>query len=249
MKINILNFESIDSTNTEAVKQARKGAHEGLCITARQQTAGRGRQGRKWISPPDSGLYFSIVLRPQLETRHLPLITLMTGVAVCDALAVFGIKADIKWVNDLLVDDKKIGGILAEAVETAGGTAVIVGIGINLLSDSFPPEIAEIATSIEAVTGERVTRDDLAYALTSEMKKYYSILQEGGYAAIIENWSRRSTYFRGKEVRAVTAEGVFEGVTDGLEENGALRVKMADGGLRIIQAGDVHQLRQRNIEL
>lgn len=149
MNITILTFDTLDSTNTEALKQARLGAEEGVCIVARQQSAGRGRHGRKWVSEKDAGLYFSIVLRPKIETQYLPLITLMTGVAVHDTLGELGIDADIKWVNDLLVNEKKICGILAETTETNDGPAVVVGIGINIKSSSFPPDIAYIATSIE----------------------------------------------------------------------------------------------------
>src|SRR3990170_1198552 len=100
MNINLLTFDAIDSTNIEALKQARLGADEGVCIVARQQTAGRGRHGRVWVSEKDAGLYFSIVLRPKIQTQYLPLITLMAGIAVHDTLAEFGIAADIKWVND-----------------------------------------------------------------------------------------------------------------------------------------------------
>src|SRR5437868_14941143 len=124
MNFTILRFDSVDSTNTEALKQAKLGAGEGLCFVARQQTAGRGRHGRTWVSLEDAGLYFSIILRPRLETQYLTLITLMAGVAVHDALAEIGLKPDIKWVNDILVNEKKIGGILAETTETSKGLAV-----------------------------------------------------------------------------------------------------------------------------
>ena len=155
MLLNILRYNSLDSTNTEAANQARQGADEGLCVIARQQTAGRGRHGRTWVSAKDSGLYFSIVLRPTIATRFLPLITLMAGVAVYDTLKELGLKPDIKWVNDVLIGEKKICGILAETVETPLGIAVVVGIGINLTNANFPDEIADTATSIQAVTGDR----------------------------------------------------------------------------------------------
>ncbi len=176
MDFTILRFDSVGSTNTEAANQARQGAAEGLCVIAEKQTAGRGRQGRTWISEKGSGLYFSIVLRPKIESRFLPLITLMAGVAVHDALEEFGLTADIKWVNDLLVGEKKIGGILAETTETAAGLAVVVGIGINLTSRNFPDEIAEIATSIESETGKICSADDLAESLTAFISYFYEIL-------------------------------------------------------------------------
>src|SRR5215213_44253 len=133
MNFTILRFDEIESTNTEALEQAKRGADEGLCVVARRQTAGRGRKGRVWISEKDAGLFFSIVLRPPVETRFLPLVTLMSAVAVHDTLeALYEIECDIKWVNDILVHDKKICGILAETTETTKGLAVVAGIGINL---------------------------------------------------------------------------------------------------------------------
>lgn len=247
MNINILRFDSIDSTNTEAANQARQGADEGLCVIARQQTAGRGRHGRSWVSTADAGLYFSIVLRPKLETKFIPLITLMSGIAVYDTLKDLGLKPDIKWVNDVLIGEKKISGILAENVETTRGNAVIVGIGININNRNFPDEVAETATSILSEPGTVVTgfsRDDLETSLTSFISYWYEILKsENGPAEIIQNWSDRSTYFAGKRVRVTLPDETIEGTTDGLEENGALRVKLADGSRRIIQAGDVERLR------
>ncbi len=157
MNINILRFDSIGSTNDEAARQARLGVDEGLCVIAREQTAGRGRHGRTWTSDPDAGLYFSIVLRPKIEGRYLSLVTLMAGIAVHDALKEVGLKPDIKWVNDVLVNERKISGILAETIETPIGLAVIVGIGINLTSRNFTEELADIATSITAETGKKIT--------------------------------------------------------------------------------------------
>jgi BirA family biotin operon repressor/biotin-[acetyl-CoA-carboxylase] ligase len=244
MDFSLLTFDILDSTNTEALKQARLGAGEGVCVIARQQTGGRGRYGRTWVSERDAGLYFSAILRPQIEPHNLPLITLMAGVAVHDTLTEFGIDADIKWVNDVLVNERKIAGILAETTETPSGLAVIVGIGINLKSSSFPPDLVAAATSIEDSTPTRVSRDELIDVLTRHLGNCYEELQlEGGPAKIIENWKRRSTYCTGKSVRAVLANETVTGVTDGLESNGALRVKQGDGSVAIIQAGDVEQVR------
>ncbi len=243
MNFTILRFDTIDSTNTEALKQARAGADEGLCIVARQQTAGRGRHGRTWISAKDAGLYFSVVLLPKIETKYLPLITLTAGVAVHDTLAGFGLRPDIKWVNDILINEKKIAGILAETAETNSGLAVVVGIGINLKPSSFPPEIAETATSIETATGSSINRDELIESLTRSIDRYYNVLHEkAGPETIVREWRRRSTYFSGKRVRVVLEKETITGSTDGLEENGALRIKTA-GGNRIVQAGDVETVR------
>src|SRR3954463_15424461 len=157
MKFTILRFDSIDSTNTEALKQAHLGADEGLCVIAKQQTAGRGRQGRVWISPKDSGLYISVVLRPLIEAKYVSLITLTAAVAVFDALAEMGLEPDIKWPNDILINEKKICGILAETINTDKGFAVVVGIGINVSSANFPPELVDTATSLEAELGRTGT--------------------------------------------------------------------------------------------
>lgn len=244
MNINILRYDTLGSTNTEAANHARLGAAEGLCIIAKQQTAGRGRHGREWISNEGAGLYFSIVLRPKIEMRYLPLITLMAGVAVHDTLLEFGLEPDIKWVNDILIGNDKISGILAETIETPLGGSVIVGIGVNLASSSFPEEIAETATSIEMETGNSIAADDIALRLTHYLTYFYDILHgDNGPGEIVEHWRRRSTYFSGKRVRVTLENMSFDGTTDGLEENGALRVKTADGSVTIVQAGDVERLR------
>lgn len=250
MNFNILRYDTIDSTNTEALKQAKSGADEGLCIVAREQTAGRGRHGRTWVSAKDSGLYFSIVLRPKLEMRFLPLITLMTGVAVSDTLAGLGLKPDIKWVNDILINEKKICGILAETTDINDGLAVVVGIGINLKPSNFPPEIADTVTSIETETGCYAGIEELLASLTRFLGYFYDILQdENGPETVIREWHRRSSYFSGKSVRVVLENETITGITDGLEENGALRVKTENGEIRTILAGDVENLRTINYEL
>jgi BirA family biotin operon repressor/biotin-[acetyl-CoA-carboxylase] ligase len=241
MQITLLTFDSLDSTNTEAINQARLGADEGLCVVARRQTAGRGRHGRTWVSEEDAGLYFSIVLRPKLETKDLPLITLMTGVAVHETLAGLGVNSDIKWVNDVLVDEKKICGILAETTDTPSGLAVIVGIGINLRSSNFPPELIDSATSLDELAAG-VTAGDLIGPLTENLTQFYDVLNNAP-KSILDEWSRRSTYFSGKHVRVVLENETVLGVTDGLESNGALRVRRDDGDIAVIQAGDVERLR------
>lgn len=246
MNITVQRFDEIGSTNDEAARQARLGAAEGLCIVARRQTAGRGRHGRTWVSERDSGLYFSIVLRPAVETRYLPLITLAAGIAVYDSLKEFGISPDIKWVNDVLVREKKISGVLAETVEAAGGSVVILGIGINLTSKNFPDELAITATSIAAeLTQNDLTPLKVEESLVKYLTYWYQILHgDNGPAEVIENWRSRSSYFSGKRVRVTFGDSVIEGTTDGLEENGALRLIKDDGSATILQTGDVERLRE-----
>lgn len=248
MNFTILRFDTIGSTNDEALKQAKLGADEGLCVIARHQTAGRGRHGRKWISPPDAGLHFSVILRPKIEMRFLPLITLMTGVAVHDTLEEeFCLDCDIKWANDIHVHGKKICGILAESCVTNKGLAVVVGIGINLKAANFPVEFAENITSVETETGNVPNLEVLLKGLTEKLKNYYVVLQsENGAAKIRQDWTEKSTYASGKPVCVESGNETFRGVTRGIEENGALRVETENGGIKVIQAGDVEKLRKEN---
>lgn len=244
MNLTILRHAIIDSTNAAAMEHARRGAGEGLVVIARRQTAGRGRHGRKWVSEPDAGLYFSIVLRPKVDPATLPLITLMSGVAVHDALSEYGLRPDVKWVNDVLINDRKISGILAETTETPDGLAVIVGIGINIKRTAVPVDLSETATSIEGETGKAPTADDVCEVLTRYLTYFYGILtSDDGAAAILHEWRTRSSYYSGRSVRVATPDGLVIGITDGLEPNGALRVKSASGDVAIIQAGTVERLR------
>lgn len=244
MNLNILRFDTLGSTNTEAIDQAKRGAEEGLCVLSREQTDGRGRRDRGWVSEKDAGLYFSIVLRPHVTARYLPLLTLMTAVAVSEALEKLGLETDIKWPNDLLVKDKKISGILAEMTETPTGRAVIVGIGINLKDSAFPPEIADTATSLEGQLNRPTPSEDVLQTVTRSFSDYYDVFSRADGSEIIrQNWAKRSSYSEDKPVRVVTGSKVFDGTTRGIDENGALRVQTADGSMEVVHAGDVERLR------
>jgi len=241
----ILRLESIDSTNLEAMRQAKAGASEGLCIVAREQTQGRGRLDRSWQSPKDAGLYFSIVLRPRLEINSWPLITLMAALAVSDALLkACDLRPDIKWPNDLCVNDRKICGILAETVDTEAGPAAIVGIGINLKADSLPATVGDLATSVEAITGAAPDSTRVLNELLKAIGERYELLQSpmGGEHTIRE-WCANSSYAIGRQVRVALERDTFEGTTRGLESDGALRVETAGGKIRLVRAGDVTALR------
>jgi BirA family biotin operon repressor/biotin-[acetyl-CoA-carboxylase] ligase len=241
----ILRFESLPSTNLEAARLASEGAPEGLCVIAREQTAGRGRLNRHWVSPKDAGLYFSIVFRPQFQQSDWPLLTLMAAVAVHDALfEAYALEADIKWPNDLLVNEKKICGILAETVETNKGRAVIVGIGVNLTEHSYPETLALEATAVETVTGQSEQLEVLLTTLITALAKYYRVLNEAaGSESIIAAWSQRSSYAEGKVVRVNESDDSFVGITRGLEGDGALRVETSNGRIKLVRAGDVTNLR------
>src|SRR6185503_2084230 len=242
---NILHFESIDSTNLEAMRQAKGGAREGLCIIAREQTRGRGRLNRSWHSPKDGGLYLSIVLRPRFELARWPLINLAAALAVHDAIVrTCDLKVDIKWPNDICAADRKLCGILAETVETEIGLAAIVGIGINLHDENFPAELEPHATSIRSLTGGDVDRDNLVNELLKALSERYEMLQsEGGGEHTIREWCANSSFAFGRVVRVSLGEELFVGITRGLESDGALRIETEEGKNKIVRAGDVTSVR------
>lgn len=246
LHVRIIRYDSLPSTNTEAARQAAAGADEGLCVVAREQTAGRGRRERVWVSPRDAGLYFSILLRPRFEVSAWSLITLASALAVREALIdACELGTDIKWSNDVLAGGRKLCGILAEAFETPRGRACVVGIGINLDDRAFPAGIADRATSVEAETGITPDRDALLRALTRRLSLRYEQLHEPGERReMLRAWAAASSYAEGKRVRVALADETIEGTTRGLEPDGALRVEIDGGAIRIIHAGDVTVVRE-----
>ena len=241
----ILRFDSLPSTNLEAARRAVEGAAEGVCIVAGEQTAGRGRLQREWASPKGAGLYFSIILRPQLEQKIWPLLTLMAAVSVHDALFdACALATDIKWPNDVLANEKKLCGILAETVETQMGRAVVVGIGINLTKGSFPPELETIATDVETGCHQKPEAEVVLEALVRALASYYQVLNQiQGSDEIIRAWCARSSYGEGKLIRVSGSRDSLVGTTRGLERDGALRVETYTGEIKVVRAGDVTSVR------
>ncbi|HSS20236.1 MAG TPA: biotin--[acetyl-CoA-carboxylase] ligase [Pyrinomonadaceae bacterium] len=241
----IIHFESLPSTNQELAKRAVAGAAEGLCIVAAEQTAGRGRLQRTWISPKNAGLYFSILLRPQFPHESWPLLTLMAAVAVHDALLeACALQTDIKWPNDILANEKKLCGILAETIETTNGRAVAIGIGVNLTRESIRAELEQTATSVEHVLGKTFAANVLLKGLLPALVKHYTALGKAdGAESIIREWCARSSYSEGKLVKVSETNEEFAGITRGLERDGALRVETSTGEIRVVRAGDVTSVR------
>jgi len=197
---------------------------------------------RAWSSPKGAGLYFSILLRPTIPQNYWPLITFMAALAVGDALReVAGVETDIKWPNDLLSGERKICGILAEAIETPLGRAVIVGIGINLTENAYPPELANVATSVSEAMGVAPDREQILAALLDALSRWYPRLAEP--AQIVDAWSNRSTYAIGKLVQVSNGDDVWQGTTSGVEPDGALRLRTAGGEIKLVRAGDVYRIR------
>ena len=241
----IIRFNSLPSTNTEAARRAQQGAEEGLTIVAGEQTYGRGRLKRRWLSPAGAGLYASIVLRPGLDHASWSLIPLMAALAVHDALVdAYALDVDIKWPNDILLAERKLCGILAETVETNSGRAVVVGIGINLTTEAFPAELREVATSIQEATGQAPDSDGVLQFLLRALADRYALFQAGDAQRIIHDWAKRSTYAQGKSVFVTSGDDSFSGITRGLESDGALRVETVAGEIKVVRAGDVTSVRQ-----
>ncbi len=247
----IIRFDSLGSTNTEAASWAMQGAPEGLCVVAREQTAGRGRLDRAWVSRKDAGLYLSVVLRPSLQQRSLPLITLMTSLAVRDALIEScDLYTDIKWPNDLVANGAKLSGILAEVLETSIGRAVVVGVGINLTNQSLSEELHGVATSVETATGKIPDSEHVLQAVISKLAHRYEALQaENGAETTVAEWCFASSFAENKKIRVNSGEEILEGITRGLEPDGALRIETAPGEIRVIRAGDVFELRDRGASI
>ena len=246
LELKTVRYESLPSTNTEAARLANLGAAEGLTVIADEQTAGRGRLQRSWSSPKGAGLYFSILLRPEIRFESWPVITFVAALAASDALSEASeIQTDIKWPNDLLAGERKICGILSESVDTSQGRAVVVGIGINLKSEAYPPELAGMATSVAEEAKRPADKERVLAALQHAMARWYSLLHErGGVEKILATWISRSSYASGRIVDIVDGKERFQGITRGLERDGALRVETEVDGIRIVRAGDVVSLRK-----
>jgi len=235
-------FQEIESTNSYARRLAEAGAPEGEVVIAERQSEGRGRLGRSWVSPPFSNLYCSLVLRPTLAPAHAPQITLMAAVALADTIASFvAERPAIKWPNDILIDGKKLAGILTEsACDAKRIEFVILGIGVNLNfpRDRMPETIRDRATSLMEVAGKTLSRELFVRRLIQDLDRCYGILGDLGFAAIAPRWE---AYFalRGRRVRVEMVGEAINGTATGIDGDGALLLEAEDGVLHRVLAGDV----------
>ena len=234
-----------DSTNTAALNLAQEGAGHGTVVVAEEQTAGRGRLGRTWYSEKSSGIYASVILRPPFSPTAAPILTLMAGAATQHALSTTtGLSVDIRWPNDLLVNGKKVCGILTEMNAELGMLhAVVLGIGINVNHGEMPAELRSTATSLRIESRRTWSRVHILIALLRELERYYHLLLEKGNAAIAERWAAASTYANGKRIRIVTADAESLATTTGLDPSGALRVRYDDGREEALVAGEVVEVK------
>jgi BirA family transcriptional regulator, biotin operon repressor / biotin---[acetyl-CoA-carboxylase] ligase len=231
----IRSFDSLDSTNRYLLDEARRGAPEGVVAIADHQTAGRGRRGRDWVAPPGSSLLVSVLLRPALAPERTQLVSMACGVAMADAVQrVAGFAPGVKWPNDLVVDDRKLAGILAEAE----GGAVVVGVGVNVEWHEFPPELAEVATACNLEAGHTVDRRELLVAFLRELDRRYARLQD----APTEYRRRLATL--GRRVRVERPGDDLVGRAVGVGEWGELLVEPDTGDVVEVRVGDVVHLRE-----
>jgi BirA family biotin operon repressor/biotin-[acetyl-CoA-carboxylase] ligase len=234
-------FSEIDSTNSYARTLAEGGAPEGVVVIAEEQTQGRGRLARRWVSPPYVNLYCSIILRPTLPPARAPQITLTAAVALNDAVAIFSpVPPAIKWPNDILAGGKKLAGVLTEAVSDARKIEfVILGIGVNInyALEAMPQEIRERATSLSMLAGRNISREDFLRRLIQDLDRCYAILEEEGFSALAPQWDARFG-LRGHPVRVEMTDRTIAGRALGIDEDGLLIVEGPGGRQRIV-AGDV----------
>ena len=233
-------FETLDSTNDLAKELAVQGAPEGTVVVAEAQTGGRGRLGREWNSPPGVGLYVSLVLRPMLPPMELPQITLTTAVAVVRAVRrVAGVAPGIKWPNDLLVNGKKLGGILTE-METESDRIrhVVVGLGLNVNNPEFPPELAATATSLTLTAGGTFSRVNLLKAWLEEFEELYGRFLNQGFPEILEEW-KCSTVTLGRAVTVRQGPREISGQALDIAPDGALLLRTNTGEIVRVTSGEI----------
>jgi BirA family transcriptional regulator, biotin operon repressor / biotin---[acetyl-CoA-carboxylase] ligase len=224
------------STMTEAARLARAGCASGSAVIAEEQTAGQGRLGRSWLSEREAGLYVSIVLRLGLSEQSARVLSMALGLAAAEAIArAADLRTDLRWPNDVLIGEKKCAGILV----TAEPPAFLAGIGINVNHASFPPDLAPIATSLRLASGRLQSRELLLIHLLETVDGFTRMLAEAGRGPVLKMFARASSYASGRRVVVDQGGAMLEGVTDGLDSSGFLRLRLPDGSRTTILAGGV----------
>jgi BirA family biotin operon repressor/biotin-[acetyl-CoA-carboxylase] ligase len=231
------------STNSCAVAAARSGESHGSVYFADEQLAGRGRGDHGWVSAAGEGLYASVLLRPKIPTARLPLLPLAVGLAAASAIrAVASLAVDLRWPNDLLIGPRKAGGILVESTINSKGPphAVVAGIGINVHQHTFPADLATPATSLDLESGRCIRRQTLLLALLKSLEQEALALErQDATREFVARVEKASTWMRGRSVQ-VHGPQACSGVTDGLDENGFLRIATVNG-MVIVQTGGLRE--------
>jgi len=244
----IVVYDEVESTNSKANELLKQGYPSGTVVIADRQTKGKGRLGRTWISPSGKNLYMSIALKPNIPPKYATVLTLTSVVACTTALRRYtDIPVMIKWPNDMLVDDKKVGGILTEMkIEGEKIKSAVVGIGINvnMTEQDMPDEIKEIASSLKICKGEDFSRGLLAVEIIKEFDKWYQLLERRQRKTIIDRWMQLSGTI-GRQVKIVLTDRELIATAEAIDEEGRLIVKLSDGTYEKICAGDVTLLRAK----
>jgi BirA family biotin operon repressor/biotin-[acetyl-CoA-carboxylase] ligase len=227
-------FDTIDTTMREAAARAAAGAPPGTTVVAEEQTAGQGRHGHNWHSEKGRGLYLSVLLNAKQGAA--PTLTMALGLATAEAItSSTTLPCDLRWPNDVMVNGKKVAGILAQLTESTA----VAGIGINVNHERFPAELAQEATSLRLESGREQSRERILIELLPAVDRYAALLAERGPDAIVDLFSRRSSYATGKRVVVHQGDTLIRGTTAGLNAAGFLVVRKDDGSDEIILAGGV----------
>jgi BirA family biotin operon repressor/biotin-[acetyl-CoA-carboxylase] ligase len=236
----VLYKEQVDSTNDWAKEVFTQRPEEGLVVLAGSQTSGRGRHGRAWHSEPHTGVYLSIVLRPGIGRESYSLLTLMAGVACATAVNQFAAtQAKLKWPNDILVNGKKLGGILSEyCLSVNNDEAAVIGIGLNVNQSEFPGELQSTATSLKIATGTQQDRLAVTVALLNHLDREYDAFLSHGPGPMMARWDRLSM-LTGRQVILLRGNKRVAGTTLGLSETGNLLLQTDDGRKLSFDSGEV----------
>jgi BirA family biotin operon repressor/biotin-[acetyl-CoA-carboxylase] ligase len=237
----IVHVTETDSTNTVAKALASRGAPEGTLVIAESQKKGRGRKGRSWYSPPLEGIYASLVLRPGISPGDAPKMTFMTAVAVAEALSSkTALKVDVKWPNDILVNRKKVAGILTEiSMEMDAIEYMVIGLCLNVNTAAFPDDIKEKATSILLQTGRPFSRSGIVREYLQHFERYYEQFTRSGPGPMIERW-RALSDMNGRKVSVDVIDRTYTGIVQEIDDDGVLILKDRRGRSYRIFSGDVH---------
>ncbi|MBN1350215.1 biotin--[acetyl-CoA-carboxylase] ligase [candidate division KSB1 bacterium] len=235
-------YKTVGSTNDVAHKMAAEGASDGTVVVADEQTSGRGRLGRTWASIPGKGLWFSLILKPDLTAHQACLLTFLASVSVADALSErYGLNPELKWPNDILIKNKKLCGILSEAEFDRGMIKfVILGIGININHSpgDFHPALQEQAISVSILLERQVDRKELLADILNRFDRRYSEIMRNGFLPILDEWRSNCPHI-GKPVQFITAGASIEGIFQNLADDGSAIIRMQDGQLKRIISGDM----------
>ena len=233
-------YEEVDSTNNVSKRLAEDGAEEGTLTVAEVQTAGRGRRDRPWSSPGGSGIWMSLLLRPEIEPARASMLTLVMAMAICRAVKkTADLDCGIKWPNDVVAGGKKLCGILTEmSLDPDRINYIVIGCGINVLDDSFPDHIREVATSIYAETGKRPDRAGLIAACMAEFERLYQIFLDTEDLSALQDVYNRNLVNCGREVRVLDPKNPWRGTARGIDARGNLLVETPDG-IRTVSSGEV----------